>query len=53
MATVNAAKAGKVPGRERGLAQGDHADFVELSLTPRFEVLATWVGGERVWSKAT
>ncbi len=53
MATINAAKAGKVSGRERGLAPGERADCVELSHAPRFEVLATWVGGERVWSKAT
>ncbi len=53
MATVNAAKAGKVPGRERGLAPGDRADFIEVSLAPRLEALATWVGGERVWAKAT
>jgi N-acetylglucosamine-6-phosphate deacetylase len=53
MATINAAEAGKVPGRARGLAPGDRADFVEVSLTPRLEVLATWVGGERVWATTT
>ena len=51
MATVNAAKAGKVPGRTNGLATGERADFVEFRRTPRMEVTATWIAGEKVWSK--
>ena len=34
MATVNAAKAGAVPGRGRGLEPGDRADFVQFRLAP-------------------
>ena len=51
MATVNAAKAGKVPGRANGLATGDRADFVEFRKEPEIAVTATWIGGEKVWTK--
>lgn len=53
MATVNAARAGRVPGRENGLTPGERADFVlfEFDLqTKSIQVNATYVGGERVWS---
>lgn len=53
LATVNAARAGKVPGRERGLEAGDRADFVLFDFdaaTKSIKVLATYVGGRRVWS---
>ena len=53
LATVNAARAGKVPGREHGLAQGDRADFVLFDFDPQtksIQVKATYVGGRRVWS---
>jgi len=47
LATTNAARAGKVPGRERGLAAGDRADIVQFRLTPakEIEIEAVWVGG--------
>ncbi len=51
MATVNAAKAGKVPGRARGLAPGERADFVQFKWDAHarsIEVTATWVSGRRV-----
>jgi N-acetylglucosamine-6-phosphate deacetylase len=48
MATVNAAKAGKVPGRTKGLVVGDRADFVQFrwdAETRSMNVTATWLGG--------
>jgi N-acetylglucosamine-6-phosphate deacetylase len=47
MATVNAARAGKVPGRAGGLAAGERADVVQFRLTPRKEIEITgmWIGG--------
>jgi N-acetylglucosamine-6-phosphate deacetylase len=51
MATVNAAKAGKVPDRTNGLAAGDRADFVQFrwdSEAHVMDVTATWVSGRRV-----
>ncbi len=49
MATVNAAAAGKVPGRALGLEPGERADFVQFEWDgARLRVVATWVGGERV-----
>ena len=53
MATVNAARAGRVPGRERGLVAGDRADFVLFDFDERskaIDVRATYVGGRKVWS---
>lgn len=52
MATVNAAKAGRVAQRENGLAVGERADLVEFrffSETSRIEILATWLGGRQVY----
>ena len=53
LATVNAARAGRVPGRQNGLAAGDRADFVFFDFDPgskRLQVEATYVGGRKVWS---
>ena len=53
LATVNAARAGQVPGREAGLAIGQRAYFVLFDFDPdtkRIEVNATYVGGRKVWS---
>ncbi|HEY2013333.1 MAG TPA: N-acetylglucosamine-6-phosphate deacetylase [Bryobacteraceae bacterium] len=50
LATTNAARAGKVPGRTKGLAAGDRADLVEFTLDAgHIEVLATWISGRRVF----
>jgi N-acetylglucosamine-6-phosphate deacetylase len=52
MATTNAAKAGKVPDRTRGLAEGERADLVEFRYEPkdlRVEVVSTWVSGRKVY----
>lgn len=53
LATVNAARAGRLPGRERGLVAGDRADFVLFDFdaaTKSIKVQATYVGGRKVWS---
>jgi N-acetylglucosamine-6-phosphate deacetylase len=54
MATVNAARAGKVPGRTNGLVVGDRADFVQFRWDAEaraIEVTATWVSGRRVYQE--
>jgi N-acetylglucosamine-6-phosphate deacetylase len=49
MATINAARAGRVPKRSAGLAAGERADFVMFGWDGRhMEVLETWMDGERV-----
>ena len=53
LATVNAARAGRVPGRENGFATGARADFVFFDFDPHtksIQVNATYVGGRKVWS---
>jgi N-acetylglucosamine-6-phosphate deacetylase len=51
MATINAARAGRVGGRLRGLAPGDRADLVRFELRDgRLHVLDTWIAGTRVYS---
>jgi len=53
LATVNAARAGRVPGREAGLAVGQRADFVLFDFDPASQSLhvnATYAGGRKVWS---
>jgi len=53
LATVNAARAGRVPGREAGLTPGQRADFVFFDFDPAsqsLQVNATYVGGRKVWS---
>jgi N-acetylglucosamine-6-phosphate deacetylase len=48
MATVNAARAGAVPGRRQGLKPGERADLVEFDIDP-VKIVATWVSGRRVY----
>jgi N-acetylglucosamine-6-phosphate deacetylase len=51
MATINAARAGAVPGRQRGLAAGERADLVEFRWDgASVEVVATWLSGRRVFT---
>ena len=55
MATTNAAKAGSVPDRLRGLAPGDRADLVLFRYdeeSQRIDVQATFVSGRQVYSAA-
>jgi len=51
MATINPARAGKVPGRGQGLVPGERADIVQFRLTPsnQIEIAATWIAGGRVF----
>jgi N-acetylglucosamine-6-phosphate deacetylase len=52
MATVNAAVAGKVPARSKGLAVGERADFVQFRFDPdrkKIGIVATWVDGKQVY----
>lgn len=51
MATTNAAKAGKVPGRTQGLATGERADLVQFRYQAgRIEVTNTWLSGRQVFA---
>lgn len=52
MASVNAAKAGRIDGRQQGLAVGDRSDFVIFQFdeaAKKITVQETWVSGERVF----
>jgi N-acetylglucosamine-6-phosphate deacetylase len=51
MATLNPARAGKVPGRGQGLVSGERADIVQFRLTQsgEIEIAATWIAGVRVF----
>jgi N-acetylglucosamine-6-phosphate deacetylase len=51
LATVNPARAGKVPGRGLGLVPGERADIVQFRVTPRneIEIAGTWIAGVRVF----
>jgi N-acetylglucosamine-6-phosphate deacetylase len=49
-ATVNAARAGNIAGRARGLVPGERADFVLFRFDPpegAIRVVETWLDGER------
>jgi N-acetylglucosamine-6-phosphate deacetylase len=51
MATTNAARAGRVPNRQNGLASGDRADFVQFRFTPetrQIEIVSTFISGRRM-----
>jgi len=53
LATVNAARAGHVPGRQRGLVPGERADFVLFDFdgeSKSIHVKSTYIGGRKVWS---
>ena len=53
LATTNAARAGRVSGRQRNLTPGERADFVRFYFREgRLEILDTWVSGQRVFSAA-
>jgi N-acetylglucosamine-6-phosphate deacetylase len=52
LATVNAAIAGKVPNRSKGLEPGERSDFVQFRFDPervKIDVVATWVDGKQVY----
>jgi N-acetylglucosamine-6-phosphate deacetylase len=49
MATVNAARAGRVPGRTAGLVADDRADLVQFRFEEgRIDIMGTWISGRRV-----
>lgn len=49
MATINAARVGRVPGRLRGIQPGERADLVRFRLNGgRVEVLETYLSGRKV-----
>ncbi len=48
MATVNAARAGRVPGRAAGLVTGERADILQFRLNGgAIEIQHLWIGGEQ------
>jgi N-acetylglucosamine-6-phosphate deacetylase len=49
MATTNAARAGRVGGRMRGLQPGSRADIVKFRMVDGIEVLETYLSGRRVF----
>ncbi len=52
LATINAARAGRVPGRQLGLVPGERADFTVFrfdSAATKITVEATYLDGEKVW----
>jgi N-acetylglucosamine-6-phosphate deacetylase len=50
MATQNAARAGRIASRRRGLANGDAADFVRFRMNgDRLEIADTWLNGRMVF----
>ena len=53
MATLNPARAGRIAGRQRGLAAGERADVVSMRYIPescRIYIDGTWLGGKQVYS---
>ena len=55
MATTNAARAGRVGGRIRGLNPGERGDIVEFKLdsdTKAIEIQRTWLSGKLVYDRA-
>jgi alpha-D-ribose 1-methylphosphonate 5-triphosphate diphosphatase PhnM len=51
MATMNAARVGRVPGRLRGIQPGERADLVRFNLIGgRIDVLETYLSGRRVFA---
>jgi N-acetylglucosamine-6-phosphate deacetylase len=52
MATVNAARAGKVSRRAAGLAPGDRADLVQFRFAAgRIDVTGVWLSGRQVYKQ--
>ncbi len=54
MATTNAARAGRVPGRQLGLAAGERADFVRFQFDPSsgaVRIDETYLGGRCVFRR--
>jgi N-acetylglucosamine-6-phosphate deacetylase len=55
MASRNPARVARITGRQRGLAPGDRADFVQLRFEPRqkrIRIEKTFLSGREVYSAA-
>ena len=55
MATINAARVGRIGGRIRGLQPGDRADLVEFEhdeAAARLRVERTWLSGQLVYARS-
>jgi len=52
LATVNAACAGAMPGRTRGLTAGERADLVQFRVNGAIEIVSTWLSGRQVYLAA-
>lgn len=55
MATTNAARAGRIAGRLRGIAPGEKADIIEFDWDEQareIKVLRTWLAGKLVYDSA-
>ena len=53
MATTNAAKAGRVPGRAAGLVPGERADMIQYDFNPddlSITIKSTYLSGEKVYA---
>lgn len=55
MATINAARVGRVGSRHRGLSVGDRADFVRFTKDSegRIHIVDTWLNGQQVYAATT
>jgi N-acetylglucosamine-6-phosphate deacetylase len=50
LATINAARSGRISGRQRGFAPGERADFVRFRMEEgRLRILDTWISGRCVF----
>jgi N-acetylglucosamine-6-phosphate deacetylase len=55
MATTNAARAGRVPGRAGGMVPGDRADLIQYSFNSddkSIRIEATYLSGDKVYQAA-
>jgi N-acetylglucosamine-6-phosphate deacetylase len=51
MATINAARVGRIPNRQRGLAPGERADLVVFKMeNGQVQVVETWISGRQVYA---
>ena len=50
LVTTNAARAGRIAGRQRNFSPGERADFVRFQMREgRLHILDTWVSGKCVF----
>jgi N-acetylglucosamine-6-phosphate deacetylase len=52
MATVNAAAAGRLPGRAAGIARHERGDLIQFRIgNDGVEILSTWISGRQVFAR--